>query len=492
MKTQVLVVGAGPVGLTMAAELARYGVAVRIVDKAAQRTDKSKALAIWSRTLELLDRAGCASPLVEAGLKVTAANIVAGDEQLARITLDGVATSHPYALMLPQSETERLLEEHLGRLGVSVERSVELLEFTDTGNEVSAKLRAADGGEESLEAAWLIGCDGAHSTVRHGLGFEFVGDTLQSDWILADLHMAGVTAPGEIHIGLHGDGMLAFFPIVDDRYRVIADVGTGKPHRPDPTLREVQEVIDKRGPGGVVVSNPIWLASFHINERKVNDYRKGRVFLAGDAAHIHSPAGGQGMNTGIQDACNLAWKLALVLHGMAAAEPLLGSYSTERGAVGEEVLKHAGTLTRFGILHGSVLQTIRNHIASLVLGARAARQTVAETLTELSIGYSKSSLNGADHHVHGGPKVGARAPVLQVEPPVGSGNSPRFAIFGDAGEGSARVFADHQNFLEKQLRKPFLSGGLWLVRPDGYVALAIKEGGWSEVDAYLTALGSGH
>ena len=176
------------------------------------------------------------------------------------------------------------------------------------------------------------------------------------------------------------------------------------------------------------MSNPAWLSSFHINERKGKDYRSGHVFLAGDAAHIHSPAGGQGVNTGIQDACNLAWKLALVLHGVAAAEPLLSSYSTERGAVGEEVLKNAGNLTRLGILHGSVLQAIRNHVAALVLGARAARQTVAEALTELSIGYSDSPLNGPEHHVHGGPKVGERAPVLQVEPRIGSGNAPRFVV----------------------------------------------------------------
>jgi 2-polyprenyl-6-methoxyphenol hydroxylase-like FAD-dependent oxidoreductase len=167
MKVDVLVAGAGPVGLAMAAELARYGVSVRIVDKASQRTDKSKALVLWSRTLELLDRTGCSKRLIDAGFKVSAVNIVEGSKQIAHLSLDGVATPHPYALMLPQSETERLLEEHLNTLGVQVERSVELTRFAASTDQVVSTLRHTDGREEALETTWLIGCDGAHSTVRH-------------------------------------------------------------------------------------------------------------------------------------------------------------------------------------------------------------------------------------------------------------------------------------------------------------------------------------
>src|ERR1700744_1436854 len=195
MKPQVLIIGAGPVGLTMAAELARYGVSVRIVEKAAQRTDKSKALVLWSRTLELLDRAGCGEAFVAAGHKVDAANIVAGSKTIGHVSFTDVASPYPYALMLPQSETERLLETHLATLGVTVEREVELVTFADKGGSVTATLRRADGGEETLEVGWLVGCDGAHSMVRRTLGLSFQGDTLQTDWILADIMMSGMPIP---------------------------------------------------------------------------------------------------------------------------------------------------------------------------------------------------------------------------------------------------------------------------------------------------------
>lgn len=191
MKPQVLIVGAGPVGLTMAAELARYGVAVRIVDKAAARTDKSKALVLWSRTLELLDRAGCSGAFVAAGQKMVAANIIAGNKLIGHISIATVNSPYPYALMLPQSETERLLEEHLNRQAVTVERQVEVTSFASSESSVTSVLRKAGGQEETLTTEWLIGCDGAHSMVRHGLGLSFEGDTLPSDWALADIHLKG-------------------------------------------------------------------------------------------------------------------------------------------------------------------------------------------------------------------------------------------------------------------------------------------------------------
>ncbi len=491
----VLVVGAGPVGLTMAAELARYGVSVRIVEKAAERTDKSKALVVWSRTLELMDRMGCAQAFVDAGMKATAANIVAGDEHIARITLDGVASPYPFALMLPQSETERLMEEHLASLGVQVERSVEVTRFAATETGVVSTLRFADGHEETQESAWLIGCDGAHSVVRHGLGMQFEGNTLASDWILADIHLSGVPNPGEIAILWHANGVLAIFPITPERYRVIANVESKGPKtegvglNADPTLEEVQALLDQRGQGGVVASKPVWLAGFHINERKVKDYRAGRVFLAGDAAHIHSPAGGQGMNTGMQDACNLAWKLALVLRGICEPEPLLDSYSAERGAVGDQVLKGAGVTTQIGILRGDIRQSIRNHLASLVFGFSAVREKAAAALTEISIGYAESPLNRGSAHVHGGPRVGERAPIRNGERPVGAGVTPRFAVFaGEAREDFAGLVARYPELLEAEVRAPFHAGGLWLVRPDGYVVVATHDGDWDLMSAFLKGI----
>src|SRR6266446_9379169 len=431
MNQNVLVVGAGPVGLTMAAELARYGVPVRIIDKASGRTDKSKAIVLWSRTLELIDRMGCCASFVGVGLKVTGTNIIAGGRQIAHIRLDTVETPHPYALMLPQSETERLLVQHLNALGVRVEREIELVRFAAENDRVAAVLRHADGHQETVEPAWFIGCDGAHSAVRHGLGMQFEGETLPSNWILADVHLAGIrTPPDEMDTYWHSDGVLALFPITRDRYRIIADVADAQAgaDRSDPTLEEVQALLDRRGPGGMEASSPIWLVGFVINERKVADYRAGRVFLAGDAAHIHSPAGGQGMNTGMQDAFNLAWKLALVCKG-TCDDDLLASYSAERSAVAAMVLKVTGRVTSMATLTGKVKQSLRNHAAALVLGLPLVRKFAADAASEISIGYPHSPLNAPGGQRD--PSVGHRAPIRATERAVGAGNTPLFALFAE-------------------------------------------------------------
>jgi 2-polyprenyl-6-methoxyphenol hydroxylase-like FAD-dependent oxidoreductase len=215
MKADVLLVGAGPVGLTMACELARYSLSVRIVDKNSQRTDKSKAIVVWSRTLELLNRMGpgVADRFVQAGIRAEYANIFAGEEQIAHIDLSSVDTPYKFVLLIQQSETERLLEEQLASLGVKVERQVELENFEQNAGNVTCNLVHTDGSKECLETSWLIGCDGAHSTVRHGLGMNFEGSTMLNDWILADVHVSGIEGPPAVNIHWHAQGMLALFPL---------------------------------------------------------------------------------------------------------------------------------------------------------------------------------------------------------------------------------------------------------------------------------------
>ena len=490
MNSQVLVVGAGPVGLTMAAELTRYGVPVRIVDKAAQRTDKSKALVLWSRTLELLDRGALSGPFVAAGLKVDAANIVAGSRRIGHISLAGVESRYPYALMLPQSETERLLEERLNSLGVRVERQVEMTGFTQDHAGVSAALRGADGRQETVATQWLVGCDGAHSAVRHGLGLSFLGETLHSDWILADVHLTGMPFPiSEIAAYWHEDGVLATFPIAPGRYRIIADIGRSDGAQPvDPTLEEVQAIVERRGPGGLALSDPIWLSAFRINERKVADYWKGRAFVAGDAAHVHSPAGGQGMNTGMQDAFNLAWKLALVCQGRCGADALFGSYSKERSAVGDQVLAAAGRLTAIGVMKNHTAQAVRNLLGGFLFGLAPVRRAMADTLSEISIGYADSPLNGPHGRGLGGPAPGERVPPVDGQARFGAGEPPRFALCAAPGEAASRLLRDHANLLEPTLRSPLASGGQWLVRPDGYAACAVWEADSDAIGDWLGAL----
>ncbi len=476
MVKPVLIVGAGPVGMTMASELARYGVAVRIVDKAAQRTDKSKALVVWSRTLELLDRGGGSAPFVDAGFKVDAVNMITGDKTIGHASMASVQSPYPYALMLPQSETERLLEERLRDLGVVVERQVEFTTFNSGDDGVTAMLRHADGREESVSADWLIGCDGAHSTVRHGLGVTFSGDTLDSDWMLADVHMRGYPCPDtETSVYWHHDGVFVIFPISPGRYRVVADLPpSGAAHPVTPTLEQVQAIIDRRGPPGLVAYDPVWLSGFRINDRKVSNYRSGRVFIAGDAAHVHSPAGGQGMNTGMQDAFNLAWKLALVVRGICD-ERLLDSYSPERSKVGDEVLKGAERLTNIGTMRNPVAQTLRNLAAHVMLGFSAVQRQLADTMTEVSIGYPDSPLNGPRLQGRTGPKPGERVIPVVGQVPVGAGGTPRFALFATPTAATTDLIRRFAGLLDSDVRPPFQAGGIWLARPDGYVACSSND-----------------
>jgi 2-polyprenyl-6-methoxyphenol hydroxylase-like FAD-dependent oxidoreductase len=490
MNTQVLIVGAGPVGMTAASELARYGVPVRIVDKSSQRTDKSKALVLWSRTLELLDRGPRGSaPFVEAGFKAHAVNLVAGDGQvMGHVGMDSVKSPYPYGLMLPQSETERLLEERLAGLGVNVERQTEVLGFTATDSGAEATLRRADGQEEKVAAEWLLGCDGAHSTVRHTLGVPFSGETMDSDWILADVHISGYPFPdSEASVCWHKDGAFVIFPISPGRYRVLADLpATSGPMTPEPSLEEVQTIIDRRGPGGLKAFDPIWLAGFRINGRKVAKYRFGRTFLLGDAAHVHSPAGGQGMNTGMQDAFNLSWKLAMVIQGRCD-DHLLDSYSPERSAVGDQVLKMADRLTAVGTLKNPVLQTLRNIASHFMFGLSPVQHAFADSMSEVSVGYHDSPLNGGSSlHGTSGPKPGERVDPSGDETAIGSGPKPLFSLFAEEGKSSADLIARFPDLLDTKLRAPFSPDGIWLARPDGYACCFSKS--MEEIAQYLENL----
>jgi 2-polyprenyl-6-methoxyphenol hydroxylase-like FAD-dependent oxidoreductase len=492
MKTDVLIAGAGPVGLTMASELARYGLSVRLVDKNTQRTDKSKALVLWARTMELIDRMSpnCADRFIQAGLKTEAVNIFSGNETIGHADMKEVESQYKFVLMIPQSETERVLEEHLATFHVKVERQTELTDFKETAHGVSCVLKHADGSEETAEASWLIGADGAHSIVRHKLNMEFHGSTLLSDWILADLHLTGVQGPPAINLYWHADGVVAQFPLKGTRYRIIANVGEssgpiGEGNHPAPSLEDLQRVLDARVPSGIRASDPVWLSNFSINERKVEHYRSGRVFVAGDAAHVHSPAGGQGMNTGMQDAFNLTWKLALISRGLCQPEPLLNSYSIERSHIAKLLLEFTGKATTAAIMQGAVKQYIRNHVASLVLGFAPVAHTMTNLLSEITVGYSDSPLNAQTKHPHDGVKPGKRAPIRPSEPPVGSGDSPRFALFAESGEVPAGLLQKYSGFLEATPRTPFSPGSLSLVRPDGYVALSTKSGDWNAVETYL-------
>lgn len=476
----ILVVGAGPVGLTMAAELARYRIPVRIIDRAPEPTRTSKALAIWSRTLELMDRMGCTDAFLAAGLEVRGATMRDGAEVIGHATFDRIASPYAHALMIPQSATERLLTAHLASLGVTVERPVELTGFTEGVDAITVHLRHSDGREDVIETPWLLGCDGAHSTVRHALGLEFSGDAQDDDWVLADVRLEGSACPpsDEITIYLHRDGPFVVFPIPGGRSRVIATVGKSVPsrRRPDPTIAEVQDLIDHRAGGGFRAADPDWLSNFRINERKVADYRRGRAFLAGDAAHVHSPAGGQGMNTGMQDAIGLAWRLAMVMRGAAAS--LLDSYSPERSKIGDMVLRDATRLTDLGTLSNPIAQAARNLALGVALGFDAVQDRVATQMSETGVGYPDSLLSR-------GRGAGRRLPPEDYDgAPPGAGTSPRFVLYVEGAQG-ASLAARFPETVEPVVRTPPEGKGLMLVRPDGYIGFAGDRDAWSAAEDYL-------
>jgi 2-polyprenyl-6-methoxyphenol hydroxylase-like FAD-dependent oxidoreductase len=483
---KVLIIGAGPVGLTLAIELTRFGVPVRIVEKAAERTDKSKALVLWSRTLELLDRQEGGSAVFDAaGFKVRTVGFFSGGKRIAQASMESADSPYAYALMIPQAETERILEERLESLGVKVERQTEAVSLALREDGADAVLRSGGGGAQKISVDWVAGCDGAHSLVRHSVGAPFAGKTMDSDWVLADVHMRGYPAPDtEMTVYWHHDGAFVIFPISPGRYRLMGDMPpSGEAHPPVPSLEQIQALADRRGPPGVTVFDPVWLTGFRINGRKVSRYRWGRAFLCGDAAHVHSPAGGQGMNTGMQDAFNLAWKLALFLK-CRGSESLLDSYSPERSHVGDQVLRNAERLTVIGTTRNPVVRAVRDVLGHLMLGLAPVQHGIADTMTEVSVGYPESPLNAGLESGLAGPRPGQR--VLNYLP-FGAGGEPRFALMAK-GEEAAGLIERYESVLETALRPPPDPDGIWLVRPDGYVAAVAWRRDPSAIETCLRRL----
>ncbi|WP_374545682.1 FAD-dependent monooxygenase [Rhodoblastus sp.] len=482
MTNGVLVAGAGPVGLTMALELTRFGVPVRIVDKIPEASRTSRAVAVWPRTLELLDRSGATADLLPLGNKVAAANILSRGRLVTSLKLDQIPSPYPFVLMAPQYETEAVLRRHLAAHGVAPEFGVELLDFDQDGGGVSARLRSANGAESAECFDWLVACDGAHSMARHRLGLAFDGDAMGLDWTQGDFHLSGYPFPSsQMAIFWHEDGPLLFFPMAPDRARVITSLGASTGEPPVALEREAfQKLVDIRGPGGVTLTDAVWTSAFRINERQVQSYRSGRVFLAGDAAHVHSPAGGQGMNTGIQDAVNLAWKLALASRGAPAAPALLDSYDAERRSVGAGVIAASGRMTRMGTLSDHSLQHVRDFVAHILMGLAPIQRAIVGRMAEVSVSYPDSPLNCPSQ---GPAPAGSRVRPVLAETPFGSGDAPRFSVCG--GAGAARMATRFPDLLEARSGLSDHDGLVALVRPDGYLAASVPDPDWESLIPYL-------
>ncbi|MEU2908415.1 FAD-dependent monooxygenase [Streptomyces massasporeus] len=417
--TDVLVVGAGPVGLTAAAELRRQGVTCRIIDKLPARLPYAKAVGVQPRTLEVWDRMGMVRAALEAAVPLRGQLTYADGVEQARFEMR-LPPEVPYGFAaLPQYDTERIIEEHLARFGTGIERGTELLGFTQDEDGVASRVVTASGAPQEVRSRFLVGCDGAHSIVRKGLGLAFEGGAFPEEYMLADVEVDWNLPEGygvrSMHHGADGriDDALVCIPLPGERrYRMSMLVppelstkaGNAAPGETAhgleggraPRLEHIQAVVDRLSPEPATASALRWSSVFRISHRLVDRYSVGRVFVAGDAAHIHPPTGAQGMNTGIQDACNLAWKLAIVLDG-GARPRLLDSYDAERRPVGEEV----------------VGRTVRHATAGGVQTAKDDRTTVMLREAQLLVAYPDSPLtatHGAGPADADCPAPGDRAP----------------------------------------------------------------------------------
>ncbi len=398
--THVLIAGAGPTGLTLACELRRRGVACRIIDKYAEFPIASRATNIHARTLEVFDDIDVVDSIIALAAKVVGATYLRGGRVVATTKVYSDPETYPdrpyYGeVLLNQAKVEKVLRDRLAALGGAVERSRELVGFREEENGIVATVAQAGTGEtEQIRAAFLVGCDGAHSFVRKALGLTFAGEAYPDHWVLGDMQIDGDLPRDTIINWVNDEGLLAALPFPEPKLwrlgAIIYPDAAGEV--PEASLELFQRLlVERAGDTRTRLSNPIWVANFRVHHRMVDHYRKGRSFVAGDAAHIHSPVGGQGMNTGIQDAYNLGWKLALVLQGKAAPG-LLGTYEEERLPVARTVLNQTDASHRATISNHPVLRFVREHVLLPLLELPSVRDSVMYRDSELGINYRKSSL----------------------------------------------------------------------------------------------------
>ncbi|MPW19083.1 FAD-binding monooxygenase [Paraburkholderia sp. CNPSo 3157] len=428
----VLIVGAGPTGLAAAMSLARACVPVRLIDKAPQPDPHSRAIGIQARTLELLEQHRLVEPFLDLGHRARAANLYSNGQRLARLDFDPLQTRYPYLLFLDQSITERLLTEHLATFGVHVERGVELTMFAQGSAGINATLQRADGHIETLHPSYMIAADGAHSAIRHRLGMSFAGKTFEQTFLLADAEVDTGWSDDEFHIFASGAGLAGLFPMGKGRHRLIADhpamplnaSASGNPALlssiPAPTLDECRQIAKSRIHHPIALTALSWSSYFHLNSRMVEQLRAQRVFLAGDSAHVHSPAGAQGMNTGIQEAFNLGWKLARVLKG-DAPDRLLDTYHLERHPIERDVLRQTTFVTHMAEADHGPMKLLRDRVMPVLAALGPLRDAARLTVSELSVQYRRSPLT-LERVLDGGPRAGERAPdalVHVVDGPLG-------------------------------------------------------------------------
>jgi 2-polyprenyl-6-methoxyphenol hydroxylase-like FAD-dependent oxidoreductase len=500
--TSVLIVGAGPTGLVLALWLTKQGVSVRIIDKTDRPGTTSRALAVHARTLELYEQLDLADAVAAKGYTVPGARIWVGGRQVARVPFEELVSDlTPYGFLhiYPQDEHEQLLVERLGELGVQVERSTELLGYSDEGQHIRAQVRGPDGVERTAEAAFIAGCDGAHSKVREVMGAGYPGGTYPHIFYVADVAGEGPAFNGDLNGELDDADFLAIFPLDDKgRARLIGAINPGE----DKPAEELtfDDIRDRATTSlRLKVDKVNWFSTYHVHHRVTDDFRRGRAFLLGDAAHIHTPAGGQGMNTGIGDAINLAWKLQTVLAGRAP-DALLDTYQSERRAFALRLVRTTDRAFNIIAAEGHLAQLVRTRIVPLVMPQvvrfEAARDWIFRTISQITLNYEGM---GLDQGQAGPVRGGDRLPWVRL------GDSDNYRplrrigwqvhVYG-AVQGALAAWCEARGLPLHAFAwtEPMQPAGLrrdavYLVRPDTYLGLVAPAQDVGALDRYFETKG---
>lgn len=534
----VVIVGAGPTGVLLAMELARRGVEVRVLDKQPGRSLETRAIGIHARTLEVFHQLGIVEEFLAAGQRVGGVSFHTRAGRPVRARFGLVDSPYRFLLTLSQAETQRILEQKLEGLGVPIERSVEVVAVEqDPASTTVVVRRPGEPGTRVITAAWLVGCDGAGSIVRRSLDIPFEGEDYSQDWLMAELKIASPLPREHFHVFAYTPSVLAAFPLPAERWRVFVPQVSGRavPERAAPSFEEIERLVAQRAPVGLPISDPTLLAAFRCYRRHSKTMRSGRILIAGDAAHIHSPAGGQGMNTGIQDAFNLGWKLAMVVHGYSRPG-LLDTYPAERVPIAEGVLALTHALVRTFSIVSPRKRWLRDRLLPAAMAIPAAERRYVNRLAQVAQNYKDSPLSSRRPRLRSAGRParlasGERLPDVTgleldgraVRPldlltsgahtllvMTGRGTNPATAreavarlarwdgivrtitiTINAAAERSARGDL-HDPDLRVHRRYGALRGRLLLVRPDGYLACQAPLSRARVLEAYLQQVAPAH
>ncbi|HEX5229821.1 MAG TPA: FAD-dependent monooxygenase [Bryobacteraceae bacterium] len=467
--TDVLIVGAGPVGLFLANECARRGIRFGVIEHRESQSTHSKALAIFPRTLEIFDMAGVVDRFLEKANRVTAVSVITHGRRLAHMRFTPGETPYSFVAMVPQNITESLLLHHLRQAGGDVDYGTRFVTADQREDHVNAIVEQ-NGERRQISASFLVGCDGAHSAVRHALSVPMEGGEYRDQFILADIETSDSTneiiPADELQLCPSELGPVAIFPIGPTRRRIVATLEQTEGDAP--SLDLVRKVLAERAPAGIEALSLHWSSYFRIHHRNAARLRMGRIFIAGDAAHIHSPFGGQGMNTGLHDVWNLVWKLDLALRGHSS-DDLLSSYEAERLPVIQDVIHTTDTLTKVMGTPYKFAQVLRDTFIPMVSRLAPFQHAFVQRLSELGIAYRGSPIVEGpgvryfDDSIRGGKGIGSR-----------------FLLFAGDYDAAVKKFTGFDDVVE--LRHAGGSG-ITLVRPDGYVAYHTDHAGSAGLDA---------